>query len=73
MSYQVWGNLPEQGWIAVIADRSDENKPKIEIVGFDNEEDADNFCRQHDSTCCDWAVITGCLVSSGSRSDGRDE
>ena len=74
----IWGNLPQQGWLAVIADRgipdSDDpqDAPKIEVVGFNNEDDAYNFCNNYDSVCYEWAVITGCICSIGSISDGRD-
>lgn len=72
MSNHVWGNLPDQGWLAVIADRGHEDGSKIAVVGFKNEEDAYNFCNQYDSVCYEWAVTTGCICSSGSVSDGRD-
>ena len=73
MSNTVWGNLPEQGWLAVVADRGHENGPRIEVVGFDNEDDAYNFCTSYDSICYEWAVITGCICTSGSVSDGRED
>jgi hypothetical protein len=68
----VWGFLPEQGYLAIIADRDHKDGSKIVIVGFEDEERAYDFCNNYESNCCDWAVVTGCLVQSGSRSDGRD-
>ena len=70
----VWGDLPEQRFLAVIADKGIPgcDPPKIEIVGFKDEDAAYNFCQNYDSVCYEWAVISGCICSSGSLDDGRD-
>ena len=74
----IWGDLPEQKFLAIVADRGipdskdPKDAPKIEITGFDNERKAYDFCTTYDSICYEWAVITGCVIASGSTSDGRD-
>jgi hypothetical protein len=67
----IWGDLPEQRFLAVIVDQGHENGPHFEIVGFKYEKDAYSFCISYDSICYEWAVISGCVVVSGSVSDGR--
>lgn len=72
MSHNVWGDLPEQRWLAVVVDKGvGDEPPRLEVVGFSDEDDAYNFCNNYDSVCYDWVVITGCVCSSGSVSDGR--
>ena len=70
-----WNYLPEQSWLAIVVDRAyfeGGDKPKLEIIGFDDEDNARIFCETYDSYNYQWAVVTGNLRSSGETSDGSD-